>query len=103
MVVTTILLFYNLLGVVMDELSRIPLTIPILFPIVMTMDFGMSQEITAIWFGFIVLMTVGCSPLAPPVGLNVYVVVGMTIDVPIGESYKVMVPFLSATCSGSCC
>jgi TRAP-type C4-dicarboxylate transport system permease large subunit len=61
---------------------------------VMAMDFGMSQEMTAIWFGIMVLMTVGFGLLAPPVGLNVYVVNGMAKDVPISESYKGVMPFL---------
>ena len=94
MVVTAILLFYVILGAVMDELSMILLTIPIFFPMIMAMDFGMSQEMTAIWFGIMVLMTVGFGLLAPPVGLNVYVVNGMAKDVPIGESYKGVMPFL---------
>jgi C4-dicarboxylate transporter DctM subunit len=62
----------------------------------MAMDFGMSQELTAIWFGIMVLMTVGFGLLAPPVGLNVYVVNGMAKDVPIGESYKGVMPFLAS-------
>lgn len=94
LVVTAILLFYVILGAVMDELSMILLTIPIFFPMIMAMDFGMSQEMTAIWFGIMVLMTVGFGLLAPPVGLNVYVVNGMAKDVPIGESYKGVMPFL---------
>ncbi|MGS5086333.1 TRAP transporter large permease [Hydrogenophaga sp. A37] len=94
MVVTAVLLFYVILGAVMDELSMILLTIPIFFPMIMAMDFGMTQELTAIWFGIMVLMTVGFGLLAPPVGLNVYVVNGMAKDVPISESYKGVMPFL---------
>jgi TRAP-type C4-dicarboxylate transport system permease large subunit len=70
------------------------LTIPIFFPMVMALDFGMSKEHTAIWFGIMVLMTVGFGLLAPPVGLNVYVVNGLARDVPIGESYRGVLPFL---------
>jgi C4-dicarboxylate transporter DctM subunit len=58
MVVTAILLFYVVLGAVMDELSMLLLTIPIFFPMVMALDFGMAKESTAIWFGIMVLMTV---------------------------------------------
>ena len=93
-VVGAILLFYVVLGAVMDELSMILLTIPIFFPVVMGLDFGMSKESTALWFGIMVLMTVGFGMLAPPVGLNVYVVNSMAKDVPIKESYKGVVPFL---------
>ena len=94
LVVTGILLFYVVLGAVMDELSMILLTIPIFFPMVMGLDFGMPKESVAIWFGIMVLMTVGFGLLAPPVGLNVYVVNGMAKNVPIGESYRGVLPFL---------
>ena len=94
MVVAGILLLYVVLGAVMDELSMLLLTIPIFFPIIMKLDFGMTPEHTAIWFGIMVLMTVGFGMLAPPVGLNVYVVNGMAKDVPLSESYKGIVPFL---------
>jgi len=94
MVVSAILLFYVVLGAVMDELSMILLTIPIFFPLVIGLDFGMPKESVAIWFGIMVLMTVGFGLLAPPVGLNVYVVNGMARDVPIAESYRGVMPFL---------
>jgi len=94
MVVTAILLFYVVLGAVMDELSMILLTIPIFFPMVMGLDFGMPKESVAIWFGIMVLMVVEFGLLAPPVGLNVYVVNGMARDVPIAESYRGVMPFL---------
>lgn len=94
MVVSAILLFYVVLGAVMDELSMILLTIPIFFPMVMGLDFGMPKESVAIWFGIMVLMVVEFGLLAPPVGLNVYVVNGMAKDVPIAESYRGVMPFL---------
>jgi tripartite ATP-independent transporter DctM subunit len=93
-VVGAILLLYVVLGAVMDELSMLLLTIPIFFPIIMQLNFGMSPESTAIWFGVMVLMTVGFGMLAPPVGLNVYVVNGMAKDVPLSESYRGVIPFL---------
>ena len=94
MVVTAILLFYIVLGSVMDELSMLLLTIPIFFPIINGLDFGLPKESVAIWFGIMVLMTVGFGMLAPPVGLNVYVVNSMAKDVPIAESYHGVLPFL---------
>ncbi len=99
-VVAAILLFYVVLGAVMDELSMILLTIPIFFPLITSLDFGLSREHTAIWFGIMVLMTVGFGLLAPPVGLNVYVVNGIIkgrgSPVPIGESYRGVMPFLAS-------
>ncbi len=93
-VVGAIMLFYVVLGSVMDELSMILLTIPIFFPMVIGLDFGMPKESVAIWFGIMVLMTVGFGMLAPPVGLNVYVVNSMARDIPINESYRGVMPFL---------
>lgn len=93
-VVGGILLFYVVLGSVMDELSMMLLTIPIFYPIVMGLDLGMPPQDVGIWFGIMVLMTVGFGMLAPPVGLNVYVVNGMAKDVPIAQSYRGVMPFL---------
>ena len=95
-VVAAILVFYVILGAVMDELSMLLLTIPIFFPLVTSLDFGMPQESVAIWFGIMVLMTVGFGLLAPPVGLNVYVVNALAKDVPISESYHGVMPFLAS-------
>jgi tripartite ATP-independent transporter DctM subunit len=95
-IVAGILLFYIFTGFFMDELSVMLLTIPIFFPAVMGMDFGLPKEHVAIWFGILVLMTVSFGLLSPPVGLNVYVVNGMARDVPIGESYRGVLPFLAA-------
>jgi len=95
-VVGCILLLYVALGAVMDELSVILLTIPILFPVVIGLDFGMPPESVALWFGVMVLMTVGFGLLSPPVGLNVYVVNSLAGSVPIAESYRGVLPFLAS-------
>jgi C4-dicarboxylate transporter, DctM subunit len=97
-VIAAILLFYVVLGCVMDELSMILLTIPIFFPLVMGLDLGLPPAEKAIWFGILVLMVVEIGLIAPPVGLNVYVVNGMAKDVPIAESYRGVVPFLISDC-----
>ena len=91
-----ILLFYIVLGAVMDELSMLLLTIPIFFPMVMALDFGMPKESVAIWFGILVLMTVSFGLLSPPVGLNVFVVNGMAKTVPLGETFRGVMPFLAS-------
>jgi len=95
-VVGGIVLMYVALGAVMDELSVILLTVPILFPLVMGLDLGLPPESVAIWFGILVLMTVGFGLLSPPVGLNVYIVNSLARDVPIAESYRGVLPFLAS-------
>jgi TRAP-type C4-dicarboxylate transport system permease large subunit len=57
--------------------------------------FGLAPEAKAIWFGILVLMTVGIGLTAPPVGLNVYVVNSVARDVPMNETYKGVLPFLA--------
>jgi C4-dicarboxylate transporter, DctM subunit len=95
-IVGAVLFGYILLGCVMDELSMMLLTIPVIFPAVMSLDlFGLAPEAKAIWFGILVLMTVGIGLTAPPVGLNVYVVNGIARDVPMSETYKGVFPFLA--------
>ncbi len=93
-VIAAILLFYVVLGCVMDELSMILLTIPIFFPLVASLDLGLRPDEQAIWFGILVLMVVEIGLIAPPVGLNVYVVNGIDRETPIGESYRGVLPFL---------
>ena len=94
-IVTTVLILYIVLGCVMDELSMLLLTIPVIFPAVMALDlWGLSYELKALWFGILVLMTVSFGLIAPPVGLNVYVVNNLARDVPMSETYKGLVPFL---------
>ena len=94
-IILLILLFYVILGGVMDEMSMILLTLPIVFPIVMGLNiYGMDAQSKAIWFGMLILMVVQIGLIAPPVGLNVYVINGMAKDVPMAESYRGIMPFL---------
>ncbi|ODT36859.1 MAG: C4-dicarboxylate ABC transporter permease [Lautropia sp. SCN 70-15] len=94
-IVGAILVFYIVLGCVMDELSMILLTVPIFFPMVMGLElWGLDPTSKAIWFGILILMVVGIGLIAPPVGLNVYIVNGLARGVPIAESYRGVVPFL---------
>jgi tripartite ATP-independent transporter DctM subunit len=95
LVIVCILLFYVVLGCVMDELSMIILTIPVLFPSVMALDlWGLNPTDKAIWFGILVLCVVEFGLIAPPVGLNVYVINSLARDVPMSETYRGVVPFL---------
>jgi len=95
-VLALILAFYIVAGFFMDELAVMLLTVPIVFPTIMALDFGLPPEHVAIWFGILLLVTVSFGLLSPPVGLIVYVVNGMARNVPIGESYRGVVPFLCA-------
>jgi tripartite ATP-independent transporter DctM subunit len=94
-VLIALLAFYILLGAVMDELAMILLTLPVFFPIVTALDFGMPVEDVAIWFGILVLIVVGIGLTAPPIGLNVFVISAIAKDVPIVSTYRGVLPFVA--------
>lgn len=77
------------LGAIMDELAIMLLTIPVLFPMVMNLGFD------PIWFGVMATKLMAMGMILPPVGMNVFVIQGMT-GVPMGEIYKGTAPFLVA-------
>jgi TRAP-type C4-dicarboxylate transport system permease large subunit len=80
----------------MDSLSMIVLTVPIFFPIVTAMDFGLSPEHFAIWFGILVLMVAEIGLITPPVGLNLFIIAAMAKEVPIRETYRAVIWFVGA-------
>ncbi|MFM2277991.1 MAG: hypothetical protein RLZZ444_222, partial [Pseudomonadota bacterium] len=95
-VLIIILVLYIVFGCVMDSLSMIVLTVPIFFPIVTAMDFGLSPEQFAIWFGILVLMVAEIGMITPPVGLNLFIIAAMAKEVPIRETYKAIIWFVGA-------
>jgi len=95
LIMVGIMIFYVILGCVMDELSMIMLTIPVIFPVIMHLDFyGLAATEKAIWFGILILMVVEIGMIFPPVGLNVYIMNGLAKDVPMSETYRGVTPFL---------
>ena len=96
LVLLLILLAYLVFGCFMDSLSMILLTIPVFFPIVMALDFGLSLEEQAIWFGVLVLIVVEVGLITPPVGLNLFVINSMAAKVPMTATYRGVLPFVAA-------
>ncbi len=94
MVLTIVLLLYLIFGCVMDSLSMILLTVPIFFPIMTALDFGMGAEDFALWFGILVLIVVEVGLITPPVGMNLFVINSMARDIPIIETFKGVAPFV---------
>ena len=88
------IVLYILLGFVMDSLSMILLTVPIFWPIIAGLDFGLSPDDTKLWFGIISLIVVEMGLITPPVGLNVFVINSLARDVPMIETFKGVVPFI---------
>jgi tripartite ATP-independent transporter DctM subunit len=95
-VLSLILVFYLLFGCLMDSLSMILLTIPIFFPVISVLDFGMSPEHVAIWFGILVLIVVEVGLITPPVGMNLFIINAMDRKTPMAETYKAVLFFVGS-------
>ncbi len=95
-VLCLILVFYLIFGCLMDSLSMILLTIPIFFPVISTLDFGMSPEHVAIWFGILVLIVVEVGLITPPVGMNLFIINAMDRSTPMVETYKSVMWFVTS-------
>ena len=154
LVLILILVFYLILGCLMDSLSMILLTIPIFWPVMQELDFGLvsmvdlqsaklaelvasgaeipaallseaqtllangteltremtrelglrgvskgslarvSGELTAIWFGILVLIVVEVGLITPPVGMNLFVINAMDRDTPMVQTYRAVLYFV---------
>jgi C4-dicarboxylate transporter, DctM subunit len=64
--------------------------------VIQALDFGMSPDDVAIWFGILVLIVVGIGLTAPPIGLNVFVISALARNIPIASTYRGVLPFLVA-------
>ena len=89
-VVIVILAFYIIIGMFVDELAIILLTIPIVFPIVVGLGFD------PVWFGVLVVVTVQIGLIAPPVGIICFIMNNMVPDIGLVNIYKGAMPFVIA-------
>jgi len=94
LILTIVLLMYLLFGCVMDSLSMVLLTVPIIFPIMSVLDFGMSVNDFGLWFGILVLIVVEVGLITPPVGMNLFIINAMAKTTPISETYRGALPFV---------
>ncbi len=85
-----IILIYLLGGCFMDALAMIMLTIPIFYPVAMTLGFD------PIWFGVAIVLVTEMGVITPPVGVNVYVVHGIAPDISLEVIFKGVAPFVLA-------
>ncbi len=93
-ILTLMLLAYLIFGCVMDSLSMILLTIPIFYPIVEVLDFGLTPEQAGIWFGILALIVVEVGLITPPVGMNLFIINSLARDIPMAATYRGVAPFV---------
>jgi len=87
---------YLVLGCILESISMMLLTVPVFYPIVASLDFGLSPQETLIWFGIVVVVVIEISLITPPIGLNVFVMRTLLPDVPVGKIFKGVMPFIAA-------
>lgn len=93
-VLAMMLVAYLIFGCVMDSLSMILLTIPIFYPIIEVLDFGLTPEEAGIWFGILALIVVEVGLITPPVGMNLFIINSMARDIPMSATYRGVAPFV---------
>ena len=90
MVMGLIIVVYLIGGCFMDALGLILLTVPIFFPVAISLGFN------PIWFGIIITRVTEIGVITPPVGMNVYIIKGVATDVPLFTIFRGITPFLLA-------
>jgi C4-dicarboxylate transporter DctM subunit len=94
LILTVVLIMYLIFGCIMDSLSMVLLTVPIIYPIMVVLDFGMTPDEFGLWFGILVLIVVEVGLITPPVGMNLFIINSMAKDIPIGQTYRGALPFV---------
>lgn len=88
MIMFMIIGIYLILGALVDGVSMILITMPIVFPIILELGYD------PVWFGIIVVKAVELGCITPPVGLNVFVLKATVPDLKIGEVFAGSTPFV---------
>ena len=88
LVLLFVIVLYTVLGMFMDGIGMLLLTLPVVFPVMSKLGFD------PIWFGIIVVKMVEVGLLTPPVGLNCYVVNGVRPDIPMQQIFRNVWPFV---------
>jgi C4-dicarboxylate transporter DctM subunit len=107
MTLVMILLAYAVLGMFMDAIGMLLLTLPVVYPAVMALNggeavsaadsaFGMSGPMCAIWFGILVVKMAEFCLITPPIGLNCFVVAGVRDDLSVQDVFQGVTPFFIA-------
>lgn len=82
-----IIIIYLLLGMIMDAMSSMVITVPIIYPTILILGFD------PVWFGVIMVVVVEMGLITPPVGMNVFVLSSVT-DVSLGTIFRGAFPFV---------
>jgi tripartite ATP-independent transporter DctM subunit len=96
-VLAVIIVIYVILGCILESISMLLLTVPVFYPIVAGLDFGLGgPERTLIWFGVIVVVVIEISLITPPIGLNVFVLKSLLPGTSLATIFRGVTPFIIA-------
>jgi tripartite ATP-independent transporter DctM subunit len=90
LVLILLMVFYVVLGCLMDSLSMVLLTVPFIFPLVVSLGFD------PVWFGILLVTVVEVGLITPPVGMNLFVLQGVVRDLPLQTIVRGILPFIIA-------
>ena len=95
-VLLLIVLIYVFLGMFLEGIAMLVLTIPVVLPIIAALEFGFdpsTADMKMIWFGIIVVIVLEMGMISPPVGINVFVVKSIAPNVSMGTIFRGIWPF----------
>ncbi|HCT72548.1 MULTISPECIES: TRAP transporter large permease [Psychrobacter] len=87
-VLICILIMYFLLGLFMDALAMLVITIPVVYPIILALGFD------PVWFGIIAVLTVELGLITPPMGMNIFVIKAMAPHIKLSDMFRGVAPFI---------
>ena len=86
---TGIVIMYIILGMFLDVISAVILTIPIIYPLVLALGFD------PIWYGVVIVIIIEMGVVTPPIGINVFILAGV-VDTPLYTIFRGVTPFVIA-------
>ena len=99
-VIAALLLAYLVLGAVFDEISAMLITLPLVLPVVqklaLTMMPGVTPEMVAVWWGIINVVIIELGMIVPPIGMIVFILHGLAPQIAIRTIYRGVTPFIIA-------
>lgn len=87
-VLICILIMYFLLGLFMDALAMLVITIPVVYPIILALGYD------PVWFGIIAVLTVELGLITPPMGMNIFVIKAMAPHIKLADMFRGVAPFI---------
>lgn len=90
MVIVALVLFYVILGCVLESIAMMLITVPVFLPLIIQLGYD------PVWFGVLLVVVIEIGLVTPPVGLNIFVIHAQVPEIPLSSIYLGILPFLAA-------